>query len=117
MRNDDYRLCKLKHELRRLKEENKKFTIRRLTEEERAYVENLGYKVIPHVYEVRTKRIRSQMALANEKVRKVNDAYEKGIKTISLRINKTTQKAFDKYSIKYWPVKYKILLNLQQKRK
>ena len=117
MKNDNYRLCKLKYELKRLKEENKKFTIRNLTEEERAYIECLGYKVIPHIYEVRTKRIRSQMALSNEKAKKVNEAYEKGIKTISLRISKTTQKIFDKYSIKYRPIKYKIILNLQQKKK
>lgn len=99
------------------KKENRKFTIRKLNEEERAYVESLGYKVLPHVYEVRTKRIRSQMASGNEKVRKVNDAYEKGIKIISLKISKETRKIFDKYSIKYRPVKYKVILNLQQKKK
>lgn len=117
MKNDEYRLCKLKYELRRLKKENRKFTIRKLNEEERAYVESLGYKVLPHTYEVRTKRIRSQMALENEKVRKVSEAYEKGIKTISLRISKEARKIFDKYSIKYRQVKYKIILNLQQKKK
>lgn len=117
MKNDEYRLCKLKYELKRLKKENRKFTIRKLNEEERAYVESLGYKVLPHVYEVRTKRIRSQMASGNEKVRKVNEAYEKGIKIISLKISKETRKIFDKYSIKYRPVKYKIILNLQQKKK
>lgn len=117
MKNDEYRLCKLKYELKILKEKNSKFTIRKLTEEERAYVESLGYKVLPHIYEVRTKRIRSQMALENEKVRKVSEAYEKGIKTISLRISKEARKIFDKYSIKYSPIKYKIILKLQQKKK
>ena len=117
MKNDDYRLCKLKHELERLKAENKQFTIRRLTEEERDYVEHLGYTVLPHVYEVRTKRIRSQMALDNEKVKEVNEAYEKGIKIISLKISKETRKIFDKYSIKYKPIKYKIILKLHQKKK
>lgn len=117
MKNDEYRLCKLKYELRRLKKENRKFTIRKLNEEERDYVESLGYKVLPHTYEVCTKRIRSQMALENEKVRKVSEAYEKGIKTISLRISKEARKIFDKYSIKYSPIKYKIILKLQQKKK
>lgn len=117
MKNDEYRLCKLKYELKILKEKNSKFTIRKLTEEERAYVESLGYKVLPHIYEVRTKRIRSQMALENEKVRKVNEAYEKGIKIISLKISKETRKIFDKYSIEYSPIKYKIILKLQQKKK
>lgn len=103
--------------IKKTKKENRKFTIRKLNEEERAYVESLGYKVLPHVYEVRTKRIRSQMALENEKVRKVSEAYEKGIKIISLKISKETRKIFDKYSIKYRPVKYKVILNLQQKKK
>lgn len=112
MKNDNYRLCKLKHELNDLKERKVKFTMRKLTQEEVEYVKQLGYKVLPFVFEVRTKKIRSQMALDNEKVRQVNAAYEKGQKIISLKLSKEHRKIFDKYSIKYLPIKYKVILNL-----
>ena len=109
--NDYYRMLNLKRELKELKERKVKFVIWRLTTNQKEYIEEeLGYKVIPNLYEVRTRPFKNISDLKNYKLKDIHFANKKGKKTIVLSLKDSDMEDFKLNNIKFRPVKFKIIL-------
>lgn len=112
MNNKDYRLSQTKHKLKQLKERRVKFVIWKLTVEQKEYIESLGYKVVPYLYEVQTKMLKNFATVHNSKLKEIHYAYKKGKRTMVLKLNKEDMRALEDKFIKFRPIKFKIILNL-----
>lgn len=110
MKKEDNRFCQLKYKLRELKMRRTKSIAWRLTKEEREYIENLGYRVEPYLYEIRTRTFTDLFEINNSLVRDIHYSCKKRKKTVVLRLNRKEKKVLDEYHIKYRPVKFQIFL-------
>lgn len=110
MKNKEYQLSQTKHKLKQLKERRVKFIIWRLSVEQKEYIERLGYKVVPYLYEVKTRTFKNIFDIHNQVLREMHYSNKKGKKTMVLRLKKEDMKALEEYNIKFHPIKFKIFL-------
>ena len=110
MKSKDYELSQLKYKLIKLKERRVKSVIWRLTNQQRDYIENLGYEVIPYLYEVKTKTFQNFSNINNCKLKELHYSNKKGKKTVVLMLKHKDMKDFEAYSVKFRPIKFKIYL-------
>lgn len=110
MNKDDSRLYKTKNELIQLKERRVKVVTWKLTKKQKEYIENLGYKVIPYLYVVRTKTLKNLYSVNNNMLKEIHYSSKQGKKTIVLMLKKDDMEVLDEYHIKFYPVKFKIHL-------
>lgn len=110
MKDKEYRFYKLKRKLILLKERKVKSVELRLTKEQRTYLQELGYEMVPVLYTVRTKRFKNLFNIKNNMLKEIHYACKNGKKTISLKLTKEDMKILEEYSVKFYPSKFKILL-------
>ena len=109
--NDYYRMLNLKRKLKDLKDRKVKFVIWKLTTSQKEYIEEeLGYEVIPNLYEVRTRPFKNIANLRNYKLKDLHFANKQGKKTVVLSLKDSDMKEFQENNIKFKPVKFKIIL-------
>ena len=117
MKNRDYRMLKIKNQLRRLKQNGVEYVLWSLNDEQTKYVENLGYEVIPCIFKIRAKRlIFKDTWNKSSLLRQVN--FSKKASFIR-KLSKKEQRLLDENDVYYTPVKKKIVLNwaLKQPRR
>ena len=110
MKDKDYRFLQTKYKLRELKNRRVKDVTWRLTREQREYIERLGYKIVPCLYEVKTRTFTNISNIKNSKLKELHYSYKKGKKAIVLNLNNQDIKALEDYSVKFRPIKFKIIL-------
>lgn len=110
MKNEEYKLNQMKYKLRELKERRVKIVIWKLTREEREYIEELGYEVIPYLYEISTKTFKNLYEIKDSRIRDIHYSSKQGKKTIILRLKKKDMEVLKDFNIKFRPVKFKIRL-------
>lgn len=110
MNKDDSQLYRTKNKLRELKERRVKVVTWKLTKTQKEYIEDLGYKVTPYLYEVRTKTLKNLHNVKNHTLKEIHYSSKKGKKTIVLKLKQDDMEVLDEYHIKFYPVKFKIQL-------
>lgn len=110
MKKEDNKLCQLKYKLRELKMRRIRSITWRLTKEEREYIEDLGYRVEPYLYEVRTKTFPNLFEIKNSLIRSIHYSCKKRKKNVVLRLNRKDMKVLEEYHINFRPVKFEIFL-------
>lgn len=110
MKNKDYRLVQLKYKLKEQKNYKVKYVIWRLTSQQKSYIESLGYKVTPYLYEIRTRTFKNLSKINNNNLKQLHYSCKRGKKTIVLSLNSDDIEIFKEYKISFRPIKYKILL-------
>lgn len=110
MKNSDYRLAKIKHKLKELKNRRVKSVQWRLTKQQNEYIQGLGYKVIPYLYEVKTRTFINFSNIKNNKLKEIHYSCKKGKKAIVLKLNEGDIKILEEYGISFRPIKFKIIL-------
>ena len=107
MKNKYHRLSELKHRLREKQERKVKRVIWQLTNEQKAYVENLGYVLNPFIYEIKTRTFSYADCSI---VRDIHWAYKKGRKKIFRKLKRDEVRILDGLDIKYRVFRYEIIL-------
>ncbi len=109
MKNKNYRYSQLKHQILSEKARGKKMLYWKLTPEQKSFVEELGCKVEPYLYEIRT---RTFFNIGNlEPILKEIHYCSKHKKiTIVRRLKQTEKRLLESYGIKHRPIKYKLYL-------
>lgn len=111
MKNDQNRLARLKYELRQKKEQGIKKVKKKLDDEQKEYVEQLGYSTIPFNYEVKTKMFHIIKKETSPLIREIHWASKKGRKKIYCRLKRQDLKTLNAYEVQYRVCKYEIILN------
>lgn len=110
MKNKDYRLAQTKYKLKELKQHRVKSVVWRLTRQQKVFIQQLGYEVIPYLYEVKTKTFMNLSSIKNSKLKEIHYSCKKGKKAIVLKLNKEDMKILEEYAVKFRPIKFKIIL-------
>lgn len=110
MKEENKKLVHLKYKLENLKDRRIKIVIWKLTKEEREYIESLGYRVEPYLYEIRTQTSKNLSQEKSSLIRELHYANKKGKKTIVLKLNRKDMKVLEEHHIKYRPIKFEIFL-------
>lgn len=110
MKKEQHNFSRIKHQLFQLRNTGKKNPVWKLNTEQVAYVEKLGFQVIPRVYKISTKsfvNIKNKNGLLKEihysKVR-----YHKNV--IFKELNPRQIKMLQENEVKYAAYKYEIVL-------
>lgn len=111
MTNKEKRLSALKYKLRQKKENCEKEVIWKLSNEQKEYVEQLGYTVIPWIYEITTKSIIGIRGVTEPMIRDVHYAGKRGQKKLYRKLKKKELKTLEEYGVRCYPFKYKIILH------
>ena len=110
MKNSQMKFATLKYQLREYKNAGKKEVIRKLNEEQREYVETLGYATIPFLYEIVKKSFANIKKVNCSVVKDVHYSNRKGRRKIYRKLKRTDLKILEQNDIFYRIYKYRIIL-------
>jgi len=110
MKKDCYELKYLKHDLRQKREAGIKVLEWKLTAEKKEYIENLGYRVEPYLYEIKTKKFYNVRNLQSTLLKDLHYKNKRGKKGMVRALKRGDKQILDEYGIRYYPVKYRIYL-------
>lgn len=102
-------LNELEHELKLRKDKGNEYVTWSLSQEEKEYISNLGYRILEEVYEIKTKKFVNPKNISGI-LKDIHNANKKGKDTVFRNLKKDQLKILKKYGIKYIPIKYKIFL-------
>ncbi len=104
------RLAGIKHQLIQKRENGVKEVIWKIDVEQREYVEQLGYNVIPWIYEVTTRSICNIKNVRYSLIKRVHYANKRGQRKVYMKPKIHDLETLAEFGIKYRPFKYKIIL-------
>jgi len=110
MKDKVYRLAGLKHQLREKRKNDIKKVIWKLNDEQRTYVESLGYEVTPFIYEITTRKIPVIGKGTSAIVKDVHWSFINGKRKIYRKLKVKDIQKLREYGIYYRVSKYEILL-------
>ena len=110
MTDKQHKLAELKFKLRNARDSGRKVLIWKMSEEQREYVENLGYKVVPYLYEIQTRAISGISHNKLAIISKIHYAYTKGRRNLYKILSKSDIEILKRYGIPYRRFKDKIVL-------
>ncbi len=111
MKNNQNRLSGLKYQLRTQKEAGKKEVTKKLSDEQREFIEEvLGYETKPWLYEITTKTIEHVRKVKSSIIRDIHYAKKRGQKKLYKRLKVQDKKTLDEYGIVYRRFKDRIIL-------
>ena len=111
MTNKQKQFARIKCQLIQRRENGNKEVIWKLSQEQREFVENnLGYRIIPWIYEISTTTIASVNFGGDSMMYQIYTARRRGQKKIYRKLKRREKKSLDDYGIRYRPFKYKIVL-------
>lgn len=110
MTNSENLLANLKHQLRQKRENQEKEVVWKLNDEQKEYVEQLGYGVIPWIYEINTKPIPGVKYARAKIIRDVHYANQRKRKKLYRTLKPKEVKALQEHEVRYHVLKYKIIL-------
>ena len=110
MKNSQMKLATLKYQLREYKNAGKKEVIRKLTDEQREYVETLGYATIPFLYEIVTKNFTNIKKVNGSIAKDIHYSNRKGRSKIYRKLKRQDLKILEENGIFYRSYKYRIIL-------
>lgn len=111
MKNNQERLSRMKFKLAEAKKAKKPVVEWKLSPEQQNYIRNLGYRIEPCLYEVKTKRFENIHSIKMPLIRDIHYASQKKKCTVTKKLNHNGQKILEEYRIQYWPIKFKIYLS------
>ncbi len=113
MDNANKKLESLKHKIENLRRRDVKSKKWTLTNTERRFVEELlgEEKVVPFIYQIRTKSFSDLHGIKSSIVREIHLANKSGRKTIGRSLKKQEMEELEKHGIKYYPIKFIIYFN------
>ena len=110
MKNKAYRHSKLKKQLIQKREQGHKVLEWRLSKGKRIEIEELGYRVEPYLYSIKTRTFYNVSKLNNTLLKDLHYMKKRG-KDYEVRpLKRGNKEVLDEYGIKYKPVTYKIYL-------
>ena len=112
MKNNDLKYSKIKHQLLEKKERGENFVIWSLNSEQKEYVQKLGFKTVPYIFRISTKKIifkdvRNKSAILKE----IHYASRENKSRIFRKLNHSDRRLLNEYGVYYTPYKYKVMLN------
>jgi len=107
MKNDQYRLSKLKYQLEEMKRNNCESVVKKLSPLQKEYVENLGYAVIPWIYEIDTQRIINYSYVCGL-LKEIHRASCRGQRKLYKKVNNNQIKILNRAGIQFRVLNYKI---------
>lgn len=110
MKNSEYRLSFLKHQLAEKKQQDKKEVIWKLSPEQVEYVQRLGYRIIPDMYRITTQPIHGIGDVKSKIVKDVHYANIRGQKQIYKKLRIEDVKELERRRISFNVLKYRIIL-------
>lgn len=110
MTNKEKQLSALKHKLRNKKENREKEVIWKLSIVQKEYIEQLGYTLVPWIYEIITKSIIDVKRAKAPIIREVHYANKRGQKKMYRKLKSQELRSLNEYGVNYYPYKYKIIL-------
>ena len=105
MRNNNYQLSRLKHEILKPANRNKHWSLNKAEREFVVY--NLGLKVEPSLYRIYTKNIKNIKQITNLLLRDVHFK-RKRMDSFVHELSPKDQEILKSYNVKFQPIKYKI---------
>lgn len=110
MKNRNYREEKLRKQLQQKRREGKKVLIWDLSPNKRKQIEELGYRVEPYLYEIKTRTFYNVRALKSSLLKDLHYMHKRG-KLLEVRTLKRGElETLDSYGIRYRPIRFKIYL-------
>lgn len=110
MKKAAYEHSKLKKDLALRRQRGIKVVIWKMSDKKKGEVEELGYRVEPYLYAIRTRTFKNIRNLNSTLLKDLHHMKKNG-KDLEVRMLKHGDKeVLDKYGIKYYPIKYKIYL-------
>lgn len=110
MKNKCYLQSKLKKELDIKRNKGVKVLVWKLSKERKEEIENMGYRVEPYLYSIRTRMFGNIRNIKSTLLKDLHYMKKRG-KDYEVRfLKKDDKKILDEMGIKYYPVKYKIYL-------
>lgn len=109
LKKKQYENSKLKRQLIIKKECGVKELHWRLTRQQMEYVEQLGYRIEPFLYCVRTKKFYNLKDL-HPLLKSIHYKNKKGKDSVVIRLKSSEMKLLDEYGLSYYPYKYIIYL-------
>ena len=110
MKDKAYRFSRTKYKLKELKHNRVKSVVWRLTGQQKEFIEGLGYKVVPCLYEVKTKTFRNIANIKNSKLKELHYSCKRGKQSIVMQLYKEDMRIFEEYGVKFRPIKFKIII-------
>lgn len=109
MRNKQRRLAEIKYQLREKRERKVKRVIWKLTQEQKHFVESIGYGVKPFIYEIKTRAFYN-VKNSNATIKDIHWAYKNGKRSIFRKLKQDEVKILDEHGIEYRVSRYEIIL-------
>ena len=110
MTKKEYALKRLKDQLREKKNRGCKSLIWKLNKDQKEFVQNLGFKVDPYLYEITTKTFYNIRSLKSTLLKDIHFLNKRGKQFEVRKLNKNEKQLLEENGIRYRVVKYKIYL-------
>ena len=110
MTNKNYRQTRLKKKMLQRKNDGMEFLIWKLKPEDKRIIQELGYRVEPYLYFVQTKLFYNIKEICSSFLKDLHYAKKSGRNNIVKQLSETEKQLLDRFSIQYYPLKYKIYL-------
>lgn len=105
MKNRDYKMSKLKHQVKNNRNPNKLWC---LNEEEKDYLVSQGYTLTPVLFRIRTRRLNNYSGTTIHLLKTLHHAKREGKDYIVMKLTFSDKKILNEYGISYLPLKYRI---------
>lgn len=103
MKNKQYRLSVLKHQLEAKKKRGVKTVNWKLNEEQLRFVEGpLGYRTEPYLFSIKTRRFSLETRKQSYLLRELHYASTNRKSIINRKLKKSDKKLLDSYRVPYW---------------
>ena len=110
MKNKDNRLDALKYRLKEKKAAGEAEVIWHLRDEQKEYLEKIGYQVIPWLYIIKTKTIPNVKKSGSKLLKDVHFAKQRGCTELYKKLSNNDRELLTEFGVHYSEFKYKIIL-------
>ena len=109
MRNKDYKLSKLRWELRELRMQGYKIKRLKLSQEWKKQLERY-YRIEPVLYIVKTRTFNKTIRESNKLLNKIHYAKMNGKNTIKMSLGQLEHRILNRYQVTHYAIEYNVYL-------